>query len=79
MSETALQDWLSCDVVAAKLSVHPRTIWQWTRDGRFPQPSRFARNVTRWSAQEIAIWCESKKQQPAPPPEVGNQKSNDSL
>ena len=36
--------------IAERLSVHPKTIWRWVREGRFPQPIYIAPRLPRWRA-----------------------------
>ncbi|WP_424227778.1 helix-turn-helix transcriptional regulator [Azovibrio sp.] len=47
--------------VAALLGVATVTIWKWTREGYFPQPTHLAPRVTVWDEVEIKNWIESKK------------------
>jgi predicted DNA-binding transcriptional regulator AlpA len=46
------------DDVAAWLGVTPRTIWVWTRNGKFPRPVKLgkARSPKRWLAEGVDNW-----------------------
>ena len=42
------------------LPVSEKTIWEWVRQGKFPQPIRMSGNVTVWRMSEVQAWIEEK-------------------
>jgi predicted DNA-binding transcriptional regulator AlpA len=50
------------DDVAVWLGVTPRTIWVWTRNGKFPQPVKLgkARAPKRWLTESIENWIKEQ-------------------
>ncbi|NGP41054.1 helix-turn-helix transcriptional regulator [Acinetobacter lwoffii] len=42
------------------LPVCEKTIWEWVRQGKFPQPIRMSGNVTVWRMSEVQAWIEEK-------------------
>ena len=39
-----------------RYGVHPKTIWSWHRQGRFPHPVKLSPNCTRWRSSDIEAW-----------------------
>ncbi len=46
--------------LAKLLSIHPITVWHWSRKGKLPRPIKLGPNVTVWRASDIAKWLEGK-------------------
>ena len=44
---------LTIEQVADRYQVQPRTIQNWVRDGRFPQPMRLSRRLLRWRLADL--------------------------
>jgi len=42
--------------VAALLAVHATTLWRWSQQGRFPEPTRYANGVAGWPAAKVVEW-----------------------
>lgn len=38
------------------------SLWQYSKDGRFPKPIKFSEQVTAWSNESVHQWFEEKKQ-----------------
>jgi prophage regulatory protein len=55
---------LRVDQVARLLSIHPITVWKWSKQGRLPKPIKLGSMTTVWRATDLAKWLESKA--PAP-------------
>ena len=55
VTQPVLQDnhYLKHAEVAALLGVTQRTLQNWVRDGRFPQPMRLTRIALRWRREDI--------------------------
>lgn len=51
--------------VAAWLGVHPKTVWLWTRQGKFPRPFRLAkvRSSSYWLASDVNKWAVEKSRE----------------
>ncbi len=45
--------------LAEMLSVSKSSIWGWVKNGTFPKPIKFTKNVTVWSSLDIAKWIEN--------------------
>lgn len=56
--ERPVQDLLSSDEVAGRLSISVRTLWRMVKSGRFPQPIRYNRKLVRWKAVDVARYIE---------------------
>lgn len=52
--------------VAALLSVHATTLWRWSQQGRFPEPTRYASGVAGWPAAKVAEWLASRESASGP-------------
>ena len=50
--------------IAAAFGVTPKTIWKWTASGKFPKPIKLSAGSTRWRAEDVTAWMESKGVQP---------------
>jgi predicted DNA-binding transcriptional regulator AlpA len=50
--------------VAALLSVHATTLWRWSQQGTFPEPTRYADGVVGWPAVKVAEWLASRESTP---------------
>lgn len=35
------------------------TLWQWSKDGRFPKPIKLSSKMTVWKNQEVHMWLNS--------------------
>ena len=35
------------------------TLWDWSKDGRFPKPYRISSTITAWKNSEVIDWLES--------------------
>jgi prophage regulatory protein len=47
--------------VAQRLSVTPPTVWRFCRtDSSFPKPIKLSAGTTRWRADEIESWLDSR-------------------
>ncbi len=46
--------------VAALLQLHPMTIWDWTKHGKFPRPLRLGPQTVVWKASEVQAWLDAK-------------------
>lgn len=47
--------------VAARLTVTPPTVWRYVRtDLSFPRPIKLSRGCTRWRADEIEQWIDTR-------------------
>jgi predicted DNA-binding transcriptional regulator AlpA len=46
---------LSVKAVAGLLSVHPKTVWRWVKEGRLPPPIYIASKLPRWPANAQLI------------------------
>ncbi len=44
---------LTCAQVARICEIHPKTIWKWLREGKFPQPVRLGARSVRWTLGSI--------------------------
>ena len=52
-TQNKLGDLLKIEQVADRYQVEPRTIQNWVRDGRFPQPMRLSRRLLRWRLADL--------------------------
>tara|TARA_B100002051_G_C16440068_1_gene488485 strand:+ start:203 stop:472 length:270 start_codon:yes stop_codon:yes gene_type:complete len=44
----------STDIVLARyFSVHRKTIWDWSREGKLPKPKKISDRRTRWNNRDI--------------------------
>ncbi len=44
----------------ARLGVSGSTIWNWTKQGKFPKPIKLAENTTAWTAESVEAWAQSR-------------------
>jgi prophage regulatory protein len=51
---------LSEKELCALIGVSRVTLWQWRRDGKFPQPVRVGPNTNRWPEPVIAKFLEQR-------------------
>ena len=42
------------------IGVSEKTIWQWVRQGKFPQPIKLSANVTVWRLSDVQAWLDAK-------------------
>ena len=47
--------YLTVKQVAARYSLGVSTIWQWAKEGKFPQPRKL-HNATRWYTDDLTEW-----------------------
>lgn len=52
---TPLPTWITMDDLAELLGVSKRSIANWLREGRIPEPIRFGARTTRWRKTDAAI------------------------
>jgi len=52
--------------VAALLSVHATTLWRWSQQGKFPEPTRYTGGVAGWPAAKVVEWLASRESVPVP-------------
>jgi predicted DNA-binding transcriptional regulator AlpA len=45
-----IEQLLSVKAVAGLLSVHPKTVWRWVKEGRLQPPIYIASKLPRWPA-----------------------------
>ena len=57
MSEERL---LSVADVAERIGVHRNTVYNWVKDGVFPQPVALGA-LTRWKLSEVLAWIEARE------------------
>jgi prophage regulatory protein len=50
----------SVNQIAESIGVTPKTIWRWTAAGTFPKPIKLSGGSTRWRAEDVTAWMESK-------------------
>lgn len=50
------ESYLSDHLLAERYAVHPKTIWAWARQGRFPHPIKLQPGCTRWRASDVEAW-----------------------
>lgn len=43
------------------IGVSEKTLWEWVRKGKFPQPIKLSPTITVWRAKDIAHWMQSKE------------------
>jgi prophage regulatory protein len=62
MSEVAEEnvELLRAGEVATMCGVSKRSIWNWSSQGRFPQPLRLGERITRWRKRDVIAWIEGK-------------------
>lgn len=46
--------------VVKMTSVSKSTIWKWVKEGKFPQPSKYAATITVWRYDEVLSWIDDK-------------------
>ena len=49
-------DLMTLEEVAARLSVHPRTVLRWDNAGKMPRSFVLAGSTRRWRRSEVAEW-----------------------
>ena len=42
------------------IAVSEKTIWQWVRNGAFPQPVKLGSGVTVWRLSDVQAWMQSQ-------------------
>lgn len=42
------------------IGVSEKTIWEWVKQGTFPQPIRIGGNITAWRASDIKNWMQTQ-------------------
>ena len=52
-TQNRLGDLLTIEEVSERYQVTTRTIQNWVRDGRFPQPMRLSRRLLRWRLADL--------------------------
>lgn len=52
---------LSVKQVAEAIGNSEPTVWRWDADGTLPKSIKVSSGTTRWDADEILAWIESKK------------------
>lgn len=52
--------------VAARYDVKHTTIWDWSRQGKMPQPLRFSGGCSRWSLADLEQWEDQLRGESAP-------------
>ena len=52
---------ISVKQVAAAIGCSEPTAWRWDADGTLPKSIKVSAGTTRWDADEIQDWIESKK------------------
>ncbi len=61
LREPLLDMFLTVKDVAELLSVAPRTVWRWARDGQFPAPVHLGRKTTRWRASDVQAYLDRSR------------------
>jgi predicted DNA-binding transcriptional regulator AlpA len=51
---------LRINELSVLLSVHPQTLWRWSRDGRLPKPIKISAGVTAWRSVDVERWLSAK-------------------
>jgi prophage regulatory protein len=51
---------LSVSDVAELLSMRPRTVWRWAREGKIPAPLKLSRRAARWLASEMQDYLDGR-------------------
>lgn len=46
--------------VVERIGVSKSTIWQWVKEGKFPNPIKLSPKITVWKSSEIDIWIASQ-------------------
>ncbi|HEY2212282.1 MAG TPA: AlpA family phage regulatory protein [Bradyrhizobium sp.] len=60
MTETTPRKMLTEKQVLALVPVARSTIWNWVRNGTFPNPKKIGPSRVVWYADEIAAWQSTK-------------------
>ena len=53
VSEMPFPHVLRAKQAAAYLGIHEKTVWQWAREGRLPQPIRQGRRCSVWKVEDL--------------------------
>ena len=56
LDETANEQFLTVDQVAARYRTSTDTIYRWKRDGDFPKAVHLGRGTTRWRLSDLAAY-----------------------
>ncbi len=58
MQNVPLPEVVTEQTIASWLGVHPKTIWRWIGQGKFPRPVKLrgSKATKYWLAEEVAAW-----------------------
>lgn len=51
--------------LAQRYLVSRQTIWRWVKEEKFPSPIRLSKSCTRWTAESVMQWEQSRADQNA--------------
>ena len=56
LDETATEQFLTVDQVAARYNTSTDSIYRWKRDGEFPKAVHLGKGTTRWRLSDLATY-----------------------
>lgn len=51
---------LKVTTVAAMIGCGRSTVWAWVKEGKFPPPKNWGRNMSRWRAGDVMEWIRQR-------------------